>query len=158
MLWLRLSSAKFVADQRAELPSLQSSRREQRVPRGGGRARAATRFLRALRYVLFFHGRPTHSKWRSGPPQNELFRHSVIEVFNLLYYRSLMGLNAEPLGCLEAGDGGGPGVADWIRKVTRQWRQPLFSPVSSFRSRFLPARDTQQWSVADPIPTPAFPF
>ena len=35
-----------------------------------------------------------------------------------------MGLpqNAGKVGSLEGGDGGGSGVADWIRKVTRQWR------------------------------------
>ena len=58
------------------------------------------------------------------PVENELFRHAVMEVFNLPYYRALMGLpqNAGKVGSLEGGDGVGSGVADWIRKVTRQWR------------------------------------
>ena len=93
---------------------------------------AATNFLRAFYYILFLHGRPARSRSKLQPGaartvENELFRHAVMEVFHLPYYRAWMGLNAEAVtavavGGLEGGDGGGSGVADWIRKVTRQWR------------------------------------
>ena len=84
---------RCLTDWLAEPPSRsEPSRRRQRTSRG--------------LYMIFFLLRSSTSFPNAARPVvNELFRHAVMEVFNLLYYRALMGLNAETVGgCSAVGD------------------------------------------------------